>query len=288
MSSQAPSDSSARPMTKAMQRMLLVASILVFMAGFQVYVLTDYTDRFFAWTVNPPLTAAFLGAAYWASCVLEFMASREKLWARGRIAVPSVLLFTTLTLIVTLLHFTPPFRLHLESPELLTRIATIAWIAVYAIVPPLMGVILWLQLQVRGDDPPRLAPLPTWLRLAVGMEGAIMLWLGLLMLPIPEIGIAIWPWTLSALTSRAIGAWMLGLGIAAVHLVLENDFYRVRPVLVSSVVFGVLEFIALARYPDVMDYSSPKTWLYLLFLLTILIVGSLGLLASRQAMSRHP
>ncbi len=275
-----------RPQIPAMRGMLLVASILVFMAGFQLYVLTDYTARFFAWTINPPLTAAFLGASYWAAFMLEFMASRERLWARGRIAVPAVLLFTTLTLIATLLHFAPPFRLHLDSPDLITRGAAIAWIIVYAAVPPVMAFILWRQLQVPGGDPPRLAPLPDWLRYSVGVIGAIMLLFGIVMFLVPSAGIAVWPWTLTPLTSRAAGAWLLGLGIAAAQLARENDFHRVQPVLASAVAFGLLQFLALARYPSTVAWGNPKAWLYVLFMLSILVVGALGLLASRQVMAR--
>lgn len=55
--------------------------------------LSDQTEHYFAWTIASPLTAAFLGAAYWASAVLELMAARERAWSHGRVAVPAVLLF---------------------------------------------------------------------------------------------------------------------------------------------------------------------------------------------------
>jgi hypothetical protein len=122
----------------------------------------------------------------------------------------------------------------------------------------------------------------------VGVQGTIMLLLGAAMFLVPSLGIAIWPWTLTVLTSRAVGAWLLGLGIAAVHLSWENDFARVQPVLYSSVAFGVLQFLALARYPNVVMWSSPKAWLFTLFLFSILVVGTMGVLASRQASSHAP
>src|SRR5664279_3021694 len=57
----------------------------------------------------------------------------------------------------------------------------------------------------------------------------------------------VWPWTLTRLTGRAIGAWLVGLGIAAVQAVRENDWMRIRPATMSYVVFGGLELVALAR-----------------------------------------
>src|SRR5262249_39055665 len=91
-----------RQTTPGMRRMLLVAGGLVFITGIQLFVLSEATDRFFAWTIKPPLTAAFLGAAYWASCGTELLAARQRIWANARIAVPAVLIFTGLTLLVTL------------------------------------------------------------------------------------------------------------------------------------------------------------------------------------------
>jgi len=60
--------------------MLLVASALVFLAGVPLFVGTEQTDRYFAWTVLPPITAAFLGASYWASCIFELAAARHRIW----------------------------------------------------------------------------------------------------------------------------------------------------------------------------------------------------------------
>lgn len=274
-----------RPQTRAMRAIMLVAAFLVFIAGFQLFVLSEATDRFFAWKINPPLTAAFLGAGYWASFVLEIMAARERLWERGRIAVSAVLIFTVLTLIATVLHYAPPFKLHMESPDVVTRGATIAWIIVYAAVPPLLAVILAHQLRQPGGDGPRLAPLPGWLRGAMRVQGGVMFLLGALMFIVPTMGIALWPWQLSALTARAVGAWLVGLGVAALHIVVENDFVRVRSALLSSVLFSLLLLVGLARYPDVVAWERPTAWLYLLFVASIGVVGAAGLVAGRHPRS---
>ena len=89
---------------ESMRRLLYVNSALVLVIGIPLYVLSDQTDTYFAWTIHPPLTAAVLGAGYWASFVLELLSARERLWARTRLAVPAVLVFSTLTLAITLVH----------------------------------------------------------------------------------------------------------------------------------------------------------------------------------------
>ena len=69
--------SSARPLISGMRAMFVVSCVTVSLAGFQLFVLSEYTDRFFAWTIDVPLTAAFLGASYWGSFALELVASQN-------------------------------------------------------------------------------------------------------------------------------------------------------------------------------------------------------------------
>jgi hypothetical protein len=262
-----------------MRRMLLTASILVFVIGIPLFLLSTQTESFFAWTINSSLTAAFLGASYWSSGVLEYLASRERTWANSRIAVPAVLLFTTLTLIVTVLHRD---RFHFTSPGLHTRAGTWAWLLVYAVVPVLMGLLLLRQRTVPGSDPPRRAPLPGWMRATLTLQAIVMIPLGLALLVAPLRAASLWPWELTPLTGRAIGAWLTSLGVAAAHTVWENDGTRVRIALRSYLVLSVLQGMALLRYSGEMRWNSASAWIYLLILLSIFVVGLMGELASRQ------
>ncbi|MBT3190796.1 MAG: hypothetical protein HN736_13310 [Anaerolineae bacterium] len=73
-----------------MRILLYVASFLVLSVGISLFFLSEKTDIYFSWTINPPLTATFLGAGYLASFLLEFLYAREKVWAKTRVAVPGV------------------------------------------------------------------------------------------------------------------------------------------------------------------------------------------------------
>jgi hypothetical protein len=278
--------SSVPLLTPAMRRLLSVAAVLVLLAGTQLFVFTERTDEFFAWTITNPLTAASLGAAYWGSFVIEAVAAREKSWVNARIAVPTVLLFTVLTLGVTLghlslFHLGPDFGLN-------TQVVTWAWIAIYAIVPVLLAIVSVVQTRRPGADPPRAAPLPAWLRVLVGGHAAVLLPLGVWLLvdPIGAAG-SFWPWELTALAGRAIGAWMLSLGVAAVHVLIERDRRRLRPAAWGYLTIAVLEFAALARYPDVPDWSSPRTGCYVAFLLSMLCAGIAAILPSARPDRTH-
>ena len=90
------------PVTRGMRVLLVVAAVLVFLAGFQLTVFATRTAEWFSWTIDVPMTAVFLGAAYWSSAVLEVAGARSRTWGRARLTVWTVLVFTVLTLVVTL------------------------------------------------------------------------------------------------------------------------------------------------------------------------------------------
>jgi len=274
----------SRPLTNAMKWMLLAASILVFLAGIQLFILTENTDRYFAWTVDPPLTAAALGGAYWASSVLELGASRQPTWARARIALPAVLVFTTLIFVTTLLHLD---RFHLGNGfPATTQFVTWLWIAVYAVVPVLMSILLVHQLRAAGVDEPRRNPLPPWLRAVLGLHAVVLLTLGFALFVAPSMTMSLWPWMLTPLTARTVGAWLLSLGLAAAHANAENDWGRVTVATQTYVLLGILEFVALIRYPSSVDWARPAAAIYVLFLASVLLVGIYGWVTTRRIAHR--
>ena len=264
-----------RQTTAAMRTLFLVAAVLVALAGIQLFVFSSRTDHYFSWTIGIPLTAAFLGAGYWASVPLEWLSGRERVWARCRPAVFGVFVFTALTLVATLLHFD---LFHFgDEFRLSTQVVTWAWLAIYIAVPVLFVLVLSDQLRQPGGDPPRAYPLPPWMRAAMAAQAAVMLALGAPLFIAPERAASWWPWPLTPLTGRAVGAWLVALAVIAAQSVLENDLTRLRSVLISQVVLIVLQLLALARYPDSVDWT-PEGWIYLSFLLGLLLIGVYGVI----------
>lgn len=269
-----------RPLAPAMRWLLFVAAVLVFLAGFQLFVLTERTGTYFAWTIANPLAAAFLGASYWASLSIEALAGRQAAWAHARIAVPAVLVFTVLTLVATLLHLD---KFHFGSSFAAgTQIVTWAWLAIYVLVPLLMMIGLAVQARIPGQDPPRSAPLPGWVNGALTVQAVGLLGFGVALFVAPAQTAPLWPWKLTPLLAQVTGAWLIGLGVAAAHALLERDARRFRPAAVGSVLLAVLQSIALARYPHLFDWRSPAGIVYLIFLATMLMTGAVGLARSVQ------
>jgi hypothetical protein len=262
-----------------MRWLLYAASLLVFLAGFQLTVFSEQTATYFAWTIAPPfLTAAFLGAAYWSAVPVEVLAARQSTWAQARVAVPAIWLFTTLTLVITLVHFD---RFHFSSLIASAQGSAWFWLAIYAGVPVAMLLIGWIQIREPGGDPPRGPAAPAWMRIAVSVQGGSMLVLGVGLLLAPTVMGSVWPWPLTALTGRAMGAWFVGIGFAALHALREGDLSRIRPLGGGYTIFALLELVALVRYAADVNWG-PGAWLYVAFLLSILPIGILGWFGHRR------
>jgi hypothetical protein len=264
-----------RPLVPGMRVLLFVAAALVLLAGFQLYVFTERTDTFFAWTIVNPLAAAFLGGGYWASFAIEALAGRQTVWANARIAVPTVLVFTLLTLAATLIHLN---KFHLGSQlGAGTRIVTWAWIAIYALVPALMLVVLVVQARTPGGDPPRTAPLPTWVYVLVAGQAVVLFGLGVALFAAPVGAAPAWPWALTPLVARATAAWLISLGVAAAQALLERDARRLRPAAIGYLLLVLFQVIALARFPDQFEWGSACGIIYLIVLGTMLLTGAVCL-----------
>jgi hypothetical protein len=118
----------------------------------------------------------------------------------------------------------------------------------------------------------------------------IGLGIGLFVAPV-QAGELFWPWKLTALTGRAIGAWLIGIGTAAAHIAYEKDWWRGEVGALAFWVFGALELVTLARFATdryqvegepVLDWSDPILWAYLLFLISIVAVGLKGWITARR------
>jgi hypothetical protein len=268
-----------RLLTPGMRRLLFVAAALVLVAAVQLYVLTDRTDRWFAWTIAPGLSACFLGAGYLSTFFLEFLSARERVWARARMGVPPALVFTALILLATLLHLD---RFHLHEPVGAAWFAAWAWLVVYVTVPVALVVLLVRQVQAPGGDPPRVARLPRWATALVGVQAAVALVVGVALFVTPERVAEIWPLELTPLTGRAVGAWFTGAGVGLAQGVLEDDLDRLWAAGIAYALFGALQLVAVARYAGNVDWSRATSWIYVAFMAVAFATGAGAAAGSRR------
>lgn len=276
------------PATPRAARRLLQVFCALTAAGFvALFALAPFTSEYFAWTIEPPLTAAFLGAGYGAGFLLSVLCLRAPGWASVRLPFVTVTVFTWLTTIATALHLD---RLHLRTPGTgpVAEPAAWIWLAVYVVVPVAMTVVLVRDpvrrgTTLRAPGPRAGVVLPGWLAALLAVEGLVMGVAGVVLFVAPGTGAAWWPWALTPFTARAVAAWLLAFALAAGASVAQGDLGTLRPAPLAYTAFGALELLALARFSGDLDPSSPRTAGYVGLMLAVTVTGALG-----WRLGRHP
>jgi hypothetical protein len=266
-------DTGERPVLSAWWPLNCVFLALTLLSTLSLYILAAETDRHFAWTINPPLSAAFLGGGYAAGFVLIMLTTREHVWARARIAYATVCVFVWVALLVTLLHLD---RFHFDVDDAWPRFLAWLWVVVYVVVPPWMTALLIAQRRVRGRDPDVTEPMPDGLAAVMIGQAVVLTVIGAGLVIAPTRVGDVWPWVLTPLAGRAIGAWCVALGFAAALSVHERDLSRLRIAAVAYVVFGLLQAGSLVRFRDDVEWGDASAWLYVGMLVVITSSGAYG------------
>lgn len=269
----------SRPVTRELALLFRLASVLVLVATIQLFVLSEHTDRFFAWTIAEPLTAAVDGAFYLAAVFLLFPAADASAWDQVRPVAWGVLAVSTLKLAATLLHLGP---FHLNHGALPARIAAWGWLGVYVVVPIALSALILVELHMPGGHPDERGRAPAAFRWFSGALAAILVGVGVALLLAPGATAERWPWSLTDLTAQALSAWFVGIGVVGGLAVLGSAPVRVRPVWMASVALALLQGVALARYPGAVDWGSSSAWLYVALFAWVGVAGAWGWMLSRR------
>jgi hypothetical protein len=224
--------------------LLVIFSGLTLLAFIVLFGLAGATERAFAWTIKPPATAAFLGAAYAAGCLLVVLALRKGTWAALRIPFLTILVFVIVTLVATLLHLD---RLHFDSEVLTARYAAYFWMGVYLLVPPAMVAVLVVQ-ERRPTPLPDSRPMPPALAATLLVQGLLLLAVGSALFVVPAVATALWPWPLTPLTARVVAAWLLAFGLCAILAWRSRDLARLDVAAWAYGLLALLEVVVIIRF----------------------------------------
>jgi hypothetical protein len=257
----------------AMRRLLLPFAVLAGLGALQLYLFPHDTDRYFAWTLQPQLSATFMGAGFAAGVLLTILSYRRQPWAVTRTATFTIFVFTLVMTVATFLHLD---KMHLGSGPVTARIAGWLWLAVYTVVTPVLGTLIVLQIRTPGVDPSRLAPLPRSLRIALVALGVAMLVIGGALFVTPTTMDGVWPWAITPLASRSLAAWIVAIGWAGLQVAYEDDVLRVRPAAATFAVIGVLWLLGAVRGSADMGWERVSAWVYVAFTIVATALGAWG------------
>ena len=284
--------SAAPPGTRQLHagmRVLLGAfAVLTALATIALFVLAERTVDTFAWTIQPPLTAAFVGAGYAAGFLLVVLSLRRRTWSDVRVPVLTIFVFVVLTLVATLIHIN---KLHFDDDfgglAWLAKAAAWFWLAVYVVVPVAMLVLIVAQERYPGVDPPARHPVPAALRVALAVESAVLLVVGALLFIEPTTTTIVWPWDLTPFTARVVAAWLLAFGLATALAAVAGDLERLRTATVAYTAFGALVLVAVARFPDTMQWGDPAAWVFMATTAAVVLTGAAGWRLAPTPAGRH-
>jgi hypothetical protein len=243
---------------------LVVAFVILFL-------LPGRTEQLFAWKLQPQLSAMMLGAAYAGGVYFFSGVLWLKQWHRVKVGFLPVISFASLLGIATLLHWDRFNHTH---------ISFFAWAGLYFTTPFIVSLVWW---QNRRQDPIRIdlasdVKIPVWIRAGLGLVGGITLIISLLLFFRPALMIAVWPWSLTPLTARVVGAMFALPGLVGLGIATDERWSAAQLILQSQGFSIVLILIACARAWDEFD---PKKFGTLLFVggLAALFVGIVGFYA---------
>lgn len=264
-------DTGAKPMHRWMCWVLAQGAVFVVVMGLMLYLLNDQTKQGFAFFIPQPLSAMFLGANYMAVGITGFLASRQRTWSHGRIAVPCSFFFTAVTFLMTINSWG-----YFEKDRAISWI----WAAIYLLVPIEMLIAWRAQNRLPGGEAPKQAPMPSWMRSVLRGQGLLMLAAAVEMY-FQSVPRSVWPWNVMAGEYGApmqpyMQIWFLSLTIGLFHASFEADLLRARPILASLPVLGALHLIAMASYAEVVKWNTPAAWAWIGLLLSLMLVGGIG------------
>jgi len=245
-----PRDDAVLPATRALSAFIVPFLVVAFVV---LYGFPRDTGTLFAWTIKPPMTPMTLGAVYIGGAYFFVRAFRAREWHTVKMGFVAVGTFASLMGVATIIHWDRFNHSH---------VAFWLWAGLYFTTPFLVWGV-WASNRRRGTEPgPGDVMLPPAARLVMAATGAIAVTAGLFLFLFPQRAIEVWPWTLTPLTSRVLGAIFM-LGIAGLGVVTDARWGAARIMLQVQVFMLTLILVAAARAHADFDGSNPMTWLLL-------------------------
>jgi hypothetical protein len=226
-----------------------------------LYIFPQETERLFAWKIQPSMSAMMLGAAYAGGIYFFTGVLRSKQWYTVKVGFLPVTAFASLLGIATILHWDRFTHGH---------ISFIAWAGLYFTAP---FIVLAVWIRNRNQDSGQMnaqdAVIPYPARLIMGAFGFATLAISLFLFLQPAIMIGVWPWTLTPLTARVMGAMFALPGVVGLGIAFDKRWSAANIILQSQGVSILLILVAAIRAWRDFDWANPASWLF---------VGGLGLM----------
>ena len=241
----------------------LSAVIVPFLVGAWVilYLFPDDTKRLFAWTIRPAMTPMVLASAYLGGAYFFVRVLRERHWHAVKTGFLAVTLFATLLGVATILHWDKFNHRH---------VTFWIWVVLYFSTPFLVFGGWLANRRHAAPARPDETRLGRMARFVIALVGVAALLQGVVMFAAPPLELPYWPWLLTPLTCRVMGA-VFCLGVAGITVLVDPRWTSVKLMLQVAMLMIALILVAAVRAAPEFDAKQPLTWMLLVGFVAILV-----------------
>lgn len=226
--------------------------------------LPGQTEILFVWTINPEINARLIGTMYSNALLLVGFSAFQTQWARVRITMVVITLFSIFATLLTFVYL-KPFLAH-------PWFHLAYWLTMYFILFFSAPVVFVTHEKKHGGKLPIQIPLNFSTRVITILSLLISLAAGLGFLFNINLVNRFWPWTLPPLVGGLIGVLFITHSAAYAWALWDGDWIRVRPMFWQAPLTGFLFLLLPIIHPGDLrtDTTLPLILYYILTLYAIL------------------
>jgi hypothetical protein len=211
----------------------------VIAAAVILWIWPDRTALWFSWPIEPGMTARMLGSAYIGGILFFVRVVTVRRWHTIQAGFLPVIVFTTMLGTATLLHWETFAH---------NQLAFIAWCGLN-FTTPFLALAVWFHNRPAdpGESGSESSLIPGWVRVTWGTFGVVNAIISLILFLQPAVMIAIWPWDLTPLTARVVGAMFALPAVLGMEIAADSRWSAARLLLeaqalsVLAILFGVVK-----------------------------------------------
>jgi hypothetical protein len=256
-------------------KVISIVIVPILTAAFVIlYLFPSHTQKLWAWTMHPTMTAMVMGGGYLSGAYFFVRAATVREWHRVGIGFLGVTVFATMLGVATIIHWDRFNHDH---------VSFWAWVVLYFSTPVLIP---WLWVRNRRNDPRTAAPgdriVPTPIRAVMATVGGLQLVTAAVMFVRPTALLARAPWMLTPLTCRSLSAFVAFPAVAYLAFAVEGRWSSFQ-VLIETAMLGLaLIGIAAIRAHAEFQGSDALVWGWRIgVVVTIALLGALRVSMSR-------
>jgi hypothetical protein len=249
-------------------------AIFTLIFGPLLYLFPARTADYWAWEINPEMSAAWVGAGYTFGAIAIWTILIIGRFQKLFVPIMATWAFSCVMLIATVLHLNRFFT---------DTIQFWIWLVIYILLPFALPIAWWLNKGNASPFEPNELLFPKRMA-SIGLVVSVLFYvLAFLLLFNPPLAATFWPWQLTPLMSRVITGWLIFMGTGALCLLFERRYSVYREFIPEAGIWSALILLAGWRHADNFDFSRPAAYVFFgTFVLLVPLMFGLFFLFERQ------